>query len=148
VTILKGTYNSGDVNSFTADDDNYYVVGAQYDPTDPLAVINATVRLDGHASASSYSSGEFKITEKCNTTQAKYRVRLVKAAGGFATVVDNVATGFTETTFNSAIPSPVSDFILASDSNRLRTEARAASSNKLAGFFRYSIDLAQWTLTP
>jgi hypothetical protein len=146
--VVKGTHQSGDVNSFTADDDNYLNVGAQYDPTDPLAVINATVRMDGNASAGSYSSGLFRVKEKCNTTQAKYRVRLFKSNGGFATPVDGVQTAFTETLFEPAIPSPVGDFIDGANGNRVRSETRAATSNKLAGFFRYSIDLAQWEFVP
>jgi hypothetical protein len=148
VQVLKGTYNSGDLNSFVADDDNYYVVGAQYDPTDPLAVINATVQLDTNVASASYASGLFIVIEKTNTTQAKYRIRAVKAAGGFAVLIDNVQTGFSEVTLNPSFPSPVSEFINTADNNRMRVESRAASGNRVAGFFRYSIDFANWQLTP
>jgi plastocyanin len=147
-SVLKGTWNSGDLESFVSDDDNYYVVGAQYDPTDPLAVINATVRCDGNASAGSYSSGKLLLIEKCTTTQAKYRVRAIKSSGGFATLLDNVPTGFAESSFDLALPNPVSDFIDAANGNRLRVDTRAASNNKLAGFFIYRIDLLNWVLTP
>jgi hypothetical protein len=146
-TVLKGTYNSGTTASFAADDDNYYVVGAQYDPTDPLAVINATVRCDGNASAGSYTSGKVKLIEKCTTTQAKYRVRAIKPGGGFATLMDNVGTQFTESSFDLAL-SPVNDFIDTGNGNRLRVDTRAATNNKLAGFFIYRIDLLLWELTP
>lgn len=148
VAIVKGTYNSGDLASLAADDDNYYVVAAQYDPTDPLAVINSTIRGDGHSAAAGYTSGKLLMIEKCNTTQAKYRIRAVKAAGGFATLVDGVATSFSESVFDSALPPPISDFIDAALGNRLRVEWRAATGNRVAGFFRHSTDQVQWTLTP
>jgi hypothetical protein len=147
-TTLKGTYNSGNLSSFTADDDNYWVQGAQYDPTDPLAVINSTLQADTNVSKTAYSSGKIKVVEKTNTTQAKYRIRAAKAAGGFAVLVDNQPTGFTESTFAPNLPSPISDLIDNTNNKRMRLEIRAASNNKLAGFFRHSIDMTEWELIP
>jgi len=146
--VLKGTYNSGDLTSFLSDDDNYFVVGAAYDPSDPLAVINATVRVIGYANDSAYSSGKFAVIQKTNTTQAKYRVRANKATGGFATLLDGAPTSFSEQLFDNALPSPVSDFVDPSNGNMVSCDLRAASGNRLAGFFRYSIEYAVWKLTP
>jgi hypothetical protein len=148
VVVVKGTYNSGDLGSFVSDDDNYYVVGAAYDPTDPAAVINGTLQLDSNASAPRYTSGDLKVIEKCTTTNAVYRVRAYKTDGSFATLADNVRTALTETTLDNPLPNPVSDFIDAANGNRLRAQIRAASANRLAGFFSYSVDLVNWTLTP
>jgi hypothetical protein len=147
-TIVKGTFISGTVDSLKAEDGDYWVQGAAYDPTDPLAVINSLLYTDTNVSQSSYAVGRIKVAEKTNSANTKFRVRAVKANGGFVMLADNVPGSFTNITIQADFPQPVSDFINGANNNSMRLEIRNSSSNKLAGFFRHSVDLVQWDLYP
>jgi photosystem II stability/assembly factor-like uncharacterized protein len=145
---LKGTFNSGTLASLAADDDDYWIQGAEYDPTDPLAVINSLLLASTNTDGTTYSQGLVTVIQKSNSTQTKYRIRALRADGGFVILADNIPGSFTETLTQVSLPNPVSDFINAGSGNKMSLEIRNASSNRLAGFFRHSIDLVSWTLSP
>jgi hypothetical protein len=71
----------------------------------------------------------------------------MKANGGFVTLADVPGTGY-YIRIQADFPQPVSDFINGANNNSMRLEIRNSSSNKLAGFFRHSVDLVQWNLYP
>jgi len=147
-TTLKGTHTSGDVASLAADDDNYWVQGARYDPTDPLAVINSVLLADTNVGSPSYSAGEIAVVEKTNNLNTTFRLRAVKATGELVTLLDNVPGSATDVLLTAPLPEPVTLFIDAGHGNRMRLEIRNSASNRLAGFHRHSIDLVKWTLNP
>jgi subtilisin family serine protease len=145
-STTKGNYISGNAASLGADDDNYWRQGTAYDPTDPAAVINSTMEAAANASQGSYTSGSIKVVEKINVTGPKYRIRGLRDDGSWGVLLDNQAAGMTETTLTTGL-SPVNDYVRQANSNEVRLELRAASSNRFA-FFQHYVDLVEWFLTP
>jgi hypothetical protein len=147
LSVAKGRQNGGSLASLQEDDGDYLSIGAQYDPSNPEAVISAVIVCSGNALNSTYSSGQLIAVQKCTTIQAKYRVRAVRPDGSYVTIMDNVNASLTDQRYELPLPSAVSDFIDFANGNRVRAELRAASSNRFAGFFRYDLDQMVWQFT-
>jgi hypothetical protein len=147
-TVVKGSYNSGSLQSFQSVDADYWVQGAAYDPIDPLAVINSVLNTDTNVNSSSYGSGMATVVEKSNNAATKFRVRAMKSNGQWVALADNVNGSLNDVTIATALPTPISDLIDAANGNRMRLEIRNSSNNRLAGFFRHSVNQVKWDLTP
>jgi len=148
VRTVKGTFLSGTLQSFMADDGDYWVQSAQYDPTDPTAFLNSMLTTDTHVGAFTFASGHVKTVQKSNTTNTVYRLRALKNSGNFYTVADNVQSSFSDVAVEGDLPSPISDFVDGTQGNRMRLELRNATANRLAGFFTHYTDLVEWSLSP
>jgi hypothetical protein len=148
VAIIKGSLRAGSLASLAADDDDYYVVAAQYDPGDPASFVVSMIWTDAHVQGSQYSSGRVKVVEKTNNRNSVFRIRAHRADGSFVALADNIEGSFQDVLIEAVLPPPISELIDAANGNRMRLELRNASSNRLAGFFQHFVDLAQWELTP
>jgi hypothetical protein len=148
--LTKGNLVSGDIYSLRDSDDAYLVVGAQYDPTEPAAFINTAVQVVARVRLQDYSEGVVSGEWHTNAVGAiKYRLRAKKSGGVWVTLVDNVFASGDDVVLESALPHPVSDFVIKGSYDReVWLEGRAAAPNRLAGFYKTYYDAFSWVLVP